>query len=82
LTSGFLLTSIIGFFVSVFFIYKVSPPWGFTFSLMFLIMFIASMISLARSEVDAKLKEEIEATYPKEYKQHLDEKRKIRRRKK
>ncbi|MBN1157376.1 hypothetical protein JXA85_07160 [Candidatus Woesearchaeota archaeon] len=83
LTSGFLLTSIIGFFVSAFYVYKLTPAWGFTFSVMFLIMFIASMVSLARSSVDTKLRDEIEQTYPKEYKQQLDNKRKsIRRRRK
>jgi multisubunit Na+/H+ antiporter MnhB subunit len=82
LTTGFLLTSIIGFFVSAFFIYGLSPEWGFAFSVMFIIMFLASMVSFAKSDVDAKLREEVESTYPKQYKQHLDEKRKNRRRKK
>jgi len=58
LSSGFFLTSIIGFFVSVFAIYPASPTWGFTFLLMFIFMFIASMISMTYSNVDDSLMQE------------------------
>jgi hypothetical protein len=75
LTSGFLLTSIIGFFVSIFIVYKMSPPWGFTFSLVFVIMFISAMISLAKSEVDDQLRQEIESSYPVGYREHIHKKR-------
>jgi len=52
LTSGFMLTSIIGFFVSAFFVTKISLTWGFTFCLFFVIMFIASIINMSQLEAN------------------------------
>lgn len=49
LSAGFMLTSIIGFLVSVFFVVKLSETWGFTFMLFFAIMFVASMISITKA---------------------------------
>ncbi len=54
LSAGFMLTSIIGFFVSTFFIWKISLSWGFTFTLFFLIMFIASIISMTKADFSNK----------------------------
>jgi multisubunit Na+/H+ antiporter MnhB subunit len=54
LTSGFMLTSIIGFLVSVFFVWKLSENWGFTFGLFFVIMFIASVINMSHIEAEDK----------------------------
>jgi hypothetical protein len=54
LTSGFMLTSIIGFFVSSFYVMKLDLTWGFTFSLFFVIMFIASIISMSKIEAEDK----------------------------
>ena len=54
LTSGFMLTSIIGFFVSAFFVVQIDLSWGFTFSLFFVIMFIASVISMSKIEAEDK----------------------------
>jgi len=53
-SSGFMLTSIIGFFVSVFFVMKISPTWGFTFALVFVIMFVASIITMSQIEAEDK----------------------------
>ena len=53
-SSGFMLTSIIGFFVSVFFVMKLSLTWGFTFALVFIIMFIASIITMSQIEAEDK----------------------------
>ena len=53
-SSGFMLTSIIGFFVSVFFVMKISATWGFTFALVFVIMFIASIITMSQIEAEDK----------------------------
>lgn len=53
-SGGFMLTSIIGFFVSVFFVMKLSLTWGFTFALVFVIMFIASIITMSRIEAEDK----------------------------
>ena len=51
-SSGFMLSSILGFFISVFFVMKMSPTWGFTFALVFVIMFIASVVTLSHLEAD------------------------------
>jgi hypothetical protein len=49
LSAGFMLTSIIGFLTSAFFINKISETWGFTFMLFFAIMFIAAVISMTKA---------------------------------
>ncbi|MFH0870161.1 MAG: hypothetical protein V1866_03835 [archaeon] len=54
LTSGFMLTSIIGFLVSVFFVVKIDLTWGFTFALFFVIAFVASVVSMSKIEADDK----------------------------
>ncbi len=53
-SSGFMLSTIIGFFISVFFVMSVSPTWGFTFALIFVIMFIASVVTLSQIEAEDK----------------------------
>ena len=45
LHGSFMITAIVGFLLSVFYVYPRSNTWGFTFTLFFVIMFIASMIS-------------------------------------
>ena len=52
LSSSFMLTSMVGFLVSVFFVYGISRQWGFTFGAFFTIMFVASMISMTYAPVD------------------------------
>ncbi|MBN2142146.1 hypothetical protein JW711_02330 [Candidatus Woesearchaeota archaeon] len=54
LTSTFMLTSIIGFLVSTMYIMKLSETWGFTFALLFVIMFISGVISLSNIEADTR----------------------------
>jgi hypothetical protein len=54
LSAGFMLTSIIGFLISSFFIWKYSVSWGFTFSLFFGIMFVASIISMTKADFTDK----------------------------
>jgi hypothetical protein len=51
LSSGFMLTSIMGAILSVFVIIPLNLAWGFTFTLVFIIMFIASMISMTQAPV-------------------------------
>ena len=46
LSGGYMITSIVGFLVSAFYILPKSKTWGFTFVLFFTLMFIASMISM------------------------------------
>ncbi|KHO50498.1 MAG: hypothetical protein QT04_C0051G0020 [archaeon GW2011_AR11] len=47
-----MLTSMVGFLISVFFVYGISKSWGFTFGLFFVIMFISSLISMTYAPVD------------------------------
>lgn len=46
LSGGFMLTSIVGFLISVFYVYPNNNSWGFTLTLFFVIMFVASMVSM------------------------------------
>jgi len=50
LSAGFMLTSILGFFISIWLIMDLSATWGFTMTLFFVIMFISSMISMTKAE--------------------------------
>jgi len=52
LTSGYMLTSMVGFLISVFYVYPQSKQWGFTFGLFFGIMFFAAIISMTYAPVD------------------------------
>lgn len=56
LRTSFMATSIIGFFVSVFYVYGISPKWGAAFSILFFAMFIASFISMIKANPDAQLR--------------------------
>ncbi|KYK25211.1 hypothetical protein AYK26_06350 [Euryarchaeota archaeon SM23-78] len=53
-SSAFMLSSILGFIISVFFVMDYSLSWGFTFALVFLIMFISSVISMSQIEAHDK----------------------------
>ena len=46
LSGSFMLTAMLGFLISAFYVYPQSPPWGFTFMTVFFLMFIASIISM------------------------------------
>lgn len=50
LDSSFMAISIIGFFISIFFVLPLSISWGTTFILFFGIMFIASMVSMSYAD--------------------------------
>jgi len=54
LSAGFMLTSIVGFFISVFFVWNISISWGFTFTLFFIVTFIASVISMTKADFTEK----------------------------
>ena len=55
LNTTFLVSSIIGFLISVIYLPKFSLTWAFTFGLVFFIMFIAAMMSMARATPDGQL---------------------------
>lgn len=51
LKSSFLLVGIIGFLISALYIYSLNHTWGFTFSIFFLIMVIAALVSMTKSKI-------------------------------
>ncbi len=60
LSAGFMLTSIIGFFISTFFVWGISETWGFTFALFFGIMFVASILSMTHADfTDKEMQQEL-----------------------
>lgn len=62
LSSGFMLISIIGFLVSVFMVMGWSESWGFTFALVFTLMFIASFVSMTKAEPIPEHMEKLQIT--------------------
>lgn len=55
LSSGFMLTSMFGFLLSVIYIPQYSKKWAFAFGFVFFLMFIASFISMQKANPDAQL---------------------------
>jgi len=55
LTGGYMITSIVGFLISAYYVYDVSNRWGFTFALFFMLMFVASLISMTYGPDEAML---------------------------
>lgn len=55
LSGGFMITSIVGFLISVIYVYPQSATWGFTFGIFFAMMFIAAMISMTYGPEFAQL---------------------------
>jgi len=49
LSKSFFVTSIIGFLISVLFVWDAYPSYGFAFAFVFLMMFVASLISMMRA---------------------------------
>jgi len=55
LKASFMVTSMIGFLISVVYISRFSSTWAVAFALVFVLMFIASMISMTRASPDEQL---------------------------
>ena len=55
LKGSFVIISIIGFIISAIWVYGKNPAWGFAFCLVFVMMFIASMISMTYGPVGEEL---------------------------
>lgn len=51
LSNSFVITSIVGFIVSILYVYKRNPSYGFAFAFVFALMFIASVISMSRADI-------------------------------
>lgn len=47
-----MLISIIGFFVSLFLIHSISSTWGLLFDIVFIIMFISSVVGMGVDRID------------------------------
>ena len=56
LSGGFMITSIVGFLISSFWVMPKSIKWGFTLMLFFTLMFISAMISMTYAPGDWPLK--------------------------
>ncbi|MBU0758657.1 MAG: hypothetical protein KKF44_11415 [Nanoarchaeota archaeon] len=50
LSGTYMLSAMIGFMVSIIYIFPRWPPWGLAFSLTFLAMFLASMKSMTYAD--------------------------------
>jgi uncharacterized protein (DUF58 family) len=55
LHASFMLLSILGLLISLFYIIKISLNFGLAFGLVFFLMFIASVISMINASPDAQL---------------------------
>ena len=51
LSASFLVTSILGFFISIYWVYPQSIKFGFSFALVFVLMFISSMVSMTKTPI-------------------------------
>ena len=83
LSAGFMLTSILGFIISIWLIMDFSTTWGFTFTFFFIIMFFASMISMTKAEPIPEHMDQLAIhEHEKAYKPHLKQKQSPKQRKK
>ena len=48
----YMLISIIGFLLSVFYVFGVSPSWGFAFATLCAILFIASVVNMSTAGLE------------------------------
>jgi galactitol-specific phosphotransferase system IIC component len=51
LSSGFMITSILGFLISIIYIMDISETWGFTLTVVFLMMFISSFVNMHKASI-------------------------------
>ncbi|MFH0979129.1 MAG: hypothetical protein V1837_07580 [Candidatus Woesearchaeota archaeon] len=54
LKGSFMIASMLGFFISAIWVYEINPKFGFAFSLVFTLMFVASLISMTYAPVPDK----------------------------
>jgi hypothetical protein len=50
LSGGYMAGSMLGIFISLMYVYKQAPDWGITFTIVFSVMFIASVVSMTAAE--------------------------------
>tara|TARA_Y100000034_G_C6868523_1_gene396119 strand:+ start:1012 stop:1236 length:225 start_codon:yes stop_codon:yes gene_type:complete len=51
LKGSFMITAILGLFISIYWVMPQSVPYGFSFIIVFVAMFIASLISMTKAPV-------------------------------
>lgn len=51
LKGSFMATAMLGFFISVYYVYPLHPGFGFTFMIVFVAMFIATLISMTKAPI-------------------------------
>ena len=54
LSGTFMVTAIVGFLVSMLFVFKMSPTWGITLMIFFAVMVISALISMTKAPVSEK----------------------------
>jgi len=54
LSGTFMITAIVGFFVSMLFVWQISQTWAIAFMIFFAVMIIAALISMTRAPVAEK----------------------------
>ena len=74
LSSTFVLTSIIGFFISVIYIPQYSVTWSFAFSLVFMMMFLASVVSMTRATTEEDFLDHLAVHEPEKHLKHRKKK--------
>ena len=52
ISGGYMATSLLGMLISITYVYKQSADWGTAFTLIFIIMFVASVVSMTVAEPD------------------------------
>jgi hypothetical protein len=52
LSGGYMAASMLGILISLMYVYNQSPDWGITFTVIFGIMFVASVISMTVADPD------------------------------
>jgi uncharacterized protein (DUF58 family) len=55
LKGSFMLTAILGLTISMIYVYPTNPKWGAAFTLVFLLMFIASLINMTYAPIGDEL---------------------------
>ena len=55
LKGGYMITSMVGFMISAIYVFPRSQTWGFTFTIFFMLMLVASLISMTYGPDEAML---------------------------
>lgn len=75
LPSTFVLTAIIGFLVSAIYISSISKTWGFAFSMVFMMMFISSIISMSKATTEDHVLDHLAIHEPEKHLKHIRKKK-------